>query len=125
MFTDLMQTADLILLDQFSDKVQVTIHVITPTGIQDVIVPAIVKNPALEEDYVPAAPFANSADPGGVGSILLFIRYTADTGMIRGSTATVTNSSQFAGDYDIWQVDVDRVGGASLRMRKRMVAWDA
>jgi len=84
---------------------QVTLHPIG--GGVDITVPCIVKNPVMEEDYMPGS-------QNGTSMLILFIPASAGVTALRGDTATYNGV-----DYDILQSDADRCGGIHIRMRAR------
>lgn len=108
-FSDLMATADTAILSAFGE-ISATIHF--KDGSPDATVSAISKNPALEEDYVPGS-------TQGTSILLLFVPAGSAAGISHGSTASVSGV-----DYDIFQVDTDRVGAVTLRLRRRTERWD-
>ena len=111
-FSDIISSATDTILS-FLGSFSVTIHYQDQSP--DVTVTAITKNPAMEEDYVPG-----TANPAGVTNLLLFVHFLPlIVAPRKGDTATVNGV-----DYDIWQVDVDREGGATLRMRRRNQRFD-
>lgn len=73
----------------------------------DVTVPCIVKNPVMEEDYVPGS-------QNGTSMLILFVPASAGVEAVRGYTATYGGV-----DYDVLQSDADRCGGVHLHLRAR------
>ena len=82
----------------------------------DLTVPVVVKNPAMEEDYVPGK-------EEGTNVVILFVPSSVLILIPRGSTATYGPADGLH-DYDIFQSQVDREGGQTLRLRRRGVRWD-
>ena len=112
-FSDIISPATDTILS-FLGSFSVTIHYQDQSP--GVSVTAITKNPAMEEDYIPGSPNPNY----GVSTLLLFVDFSALSPYPRkGDTATVNGV-----DYDIWQVDVDREGGETIRMRRRNQRFD-
>jgi hypothetical protein len=110
-FSDLVANIDATCLSVFADGITVTIH--PQDGSPDVVTQYITKDPRMEDDYVPGS-------QQGTAVLLLFIRFNGLTPLpARGDTATVN-----AVDYDIFQVDPDREGGAVMRLRRRTQRWD-
>lgn len=124
-FFNQIALADSLVLGVMSDF-PVTIHF--KSGDPDLTVPAVQKNPAMEEDYVPG-----SAAVLGQGTthLLLFVKFSGTSAYpgILQQTASLVNPNGVPtgnGDtatvngvvYDIFQVDVDREGGCTLRMRR-------
>jgi hypothetical protein len=97
-------------VDPTAVPLEVTLHPNDASG--DVTVPCIVKNPAMEEDYVPGA------QPGSV-MLMLFIPASAGVMAVRGQTATYGGT-----DYDVVQSDGDRCGGLHIRLRARTQPFD-
>lgn len=110
-FSDLVASMDNAIFSVLGDSLNVTIHFKDGTT-PDVTLPAVTKNPTLADDYIPGS-------AQGTGVLMLFIRYTSAPPVFHGCTATVTGV-----DYDIFQVDPDLEGGATLRMRQRKQRWD-
>jgi len=114
-FDALVGTMDDIVTDTFQKVVdgQPLELIVHPNdGSSDFSVPCVVKNPAMEEDYVPGS--AN-----GTAMLMLFCpSYLGVVGFL-GNTATYGGV-----DYDIVQSDADRCGGMHLRLRARMLPWD-
>ena len=105
-FTDQLVAADALILSKFGSSQLLTLRL--PTGVTYASVPAVTQNPTLLEDYVPGS-------TTGTTVLFLFIRPTSDADLPRnGFQATYGGV-----DYDIFRVDVDREGGASLRLRRR------
>jgi hypothetical protein len=111
-FSDLQKAADQAILKTFGES-ELTIHF--SDNSPAVTVPVIVKNPALEEDYIPGS-------QQGVSNLFLFVRseQATSTRMVKiGDTAT------FGGvDYDIHLAKADREGGLALRLKRRGQRWD-
>jgi hypothetical protein len=111
-FSDLVASLDASVQSAFSDF-SVTIHTQSPGA--DYVLSCVTKNPKLEDDYQPGT-------PTGAAVLLLFVHPDTTQPFVqlpaRGDTATVDGV-----DYDIFQVDVDREGGMTLRMRKRSQPW--
>lgn len=96
-------------VDPVAGVLEVTLH---PKGGNDVTVQCIVKNPAMEEDYMPGA-------QPGTAMLILFIPASA------GVTGPLGNTATYGGvDYDVLQVDADRCGGLHIRLRARTQPWD-
>jgi hypothetical protein len=96
--------------DQSGDVLRLTVHF--TTGQPDVTLPVVVKNPAMEEDFVPGG-------SEGTNVVILWIPSSISTLVPRGSTATYHGV-----DYDIFQSQVDREGGQTVKLRKRTTRWD-
>jgi hypothetical protein len=92
-------------VDPVAGVLQVTLHANDGSG--DTTVPCIVKNPIMEEDYVPGS-------QQGTGMLTLFIPASAGVVALRGQTATYNGV-----DYDIAISDADRCGGVHIRLRAR------
>jgi hypothetical protein len=97
-------------VDPAAGPLQVTLHPNDASG--DVEVPCIVKNPQMEEDYVPGS-------QNGTAMLQLFIPASAGVMAVRGQTATYGGV-----DYDVLQSDGDRCGGLHLRLRARTQPFD-
>jgi hypothetical protein len=110
-FNSLVASLDSAVQSVFSEST-VTIH--PQSGQPDIITATVVKNPKFEEDYNPL-----TVNPNPV-SLLLFVRLVSLSPVPKhGDTAT------FGGeDYDIFDVDADREGGGTLKLRKRNQRWD-
>lgn len=113
-FSGLVKRMDERLLAAFSEaRAQLTIHFSDASP--DIAISCIVKRPSLEEDYVPGS-------TQGASVLLVFVREEQAQGALRAvthkDTATVNDV-----DYDIFQVDADREGGLTLRMRRRTQNW--
>ena len=111
-FDSLVGTMDDIVTSTFEKvdpvkgtPLEVTLHL---NDGSDVTVPCVVKNPVMEEDYMPGSP------NNGTSMLILFIPASAGIEGLRGNTATYGGV-----DYDIGQCDVDRCGGTHIRMRAR------
>lgn len=107
-FFDLVQALDQACLDTF-DSLSGTVYF--PNG-TTVPFTGLTRNPAFEDDYVPGS-------QAGVGMLILFIRidaYQSAFGNLisLGCIATINGVS-----YDIFEVNVDRLSGATLKMRRR------
>jgi hypothetical protein len=89
---------------------QVTLHPNDGSG--DVTVSCIVKNPILEEDYMPGS-------QPGTAMLVLFIPASAGVTALRGQTATYNGV-----DYDVVESDADRCGGTHIRLRARTQPWN-
>lgn len=83
--------------------VQLTIHPRDGSG--DDTVSCIVKNPQLEEDYVPGL-------QPGTRMLMLFIPASAGVVALMGDRATYGGA-----EYDVVQSDADRCGGVHIRLR--------
>jgi len=94
--------------DEADAEIQLIAHL--PTG--DVSVPVVVKNPAMEEDFVPGS-------SEGTSVVILWVPSSITTLIPRGLTATYNGV-----DYDVFGAGVDREGGQTLKMRKRTTRWD-
>ena len=106
-FDALVATMDDTLTASFQKgSLQVTLHP------DEVTVPCIVKNPMLEEDYVPGS-------QNGTAMLILFIPASAGVVGLRGQTATYGGV-----DYDVLQSDADRCGGVHIRLRARTQPFD-
>jgi hypothetical protein len=97
-------------VDPGSGVLQVTLHPNDGSG--DVMVPCIVKNPIMEEDYTPGS-------QNGTAMLMLFIPASAGVVAVRGYTATYGGV-----DYDVLQSDADRCGGVHIRLRARTQPFD-
>lgn len=97
-------------VDPVAGVLQVTLHANDGSG--DTTVPCIVKNPIMEEDYVPGS-------QTGTVMLALFIPASAGVVALRGQTATYNGV-----DYDIVQSDGDRCGGVHIRLRGRSLPYD-
>lgn len=110
-FNALVGTMDDMLVSAFQTvdpSVGVLQLILHPTsGGPDLVLPCIVKNPVMEEDYTPGS-------QPGTAMLILFIPASAGVVALRGDTATYNGV-----DYDILQSDADRCGGVHLRMRGR------
>lgn len=91
--------------DSAGNVIQITLHPNDGSG--DVAVSCIVKNPTMEEDYMPGS-------QQGTSMLMLFIPASAGVVALRGDTATYNGV-----DYDVLQSDADRCGGVHIRMRGR------
>lgn len=109
-FSNLIAAMDTALIGALDDDLLVTVHY--QDGRPDTVASAITKNPAMEEDYVPGS-------QTGVTLLILFTQYSVVPGVLNGDTASVNGV-----DYDIFQVDVDLVGGVKMKMRRRTQRWD-
>jgi hypothetical protein len=76
-------------------------------GSPAVTVSCIVKNPMMEEDYMPGS-------QPGTRMLILFIPASAGVVALRGDRASYNGV-----DYDVLQSDADRCGGVHVRMRAR------
>jgi hypothetical protein len=106
-------------VDPEEGVLQVTLHPNQPQdpdlaeiSAVDVTVPCIVKNPIMEEDYMPGS-------QNGSVMLILFIPASAGVVALRGQTATYNGV-----DYDILQSDADRCGGIHIRLRARTQPFD-
>jgi hypothetical protein len=97
-------------VDATSGVLEVTLH--PNDGTADIAVPCIVKNPAMEEDYVPGS-------QPGTSMLILFIPASAGVVALRGQTATYGGT-----DYDIVRSDADRCGGIHISLRARTQPYD-
>jgi hypothetical protein len=97
-------------VDLLAGVLEVTLH--PSDGSEDVTVPCIVKNPVMEEDYVPGS-------QPGTSMLILFLPASAGEVALRGKTATYGGV-----DYDILLSDADRCGGVHIRMRRRAQPWN-
>lgn len=114
-FDSLVATMDDTLVGAFqkvdsAGVLQVTLHF--NDGSPDAVVPCIVKNPIMEEDYTPGS-------QNGTAMLILFIPASAGVVALRGDTASYNGV-----DYDILQSDADRCGGVHIRMRGRTQPWN-
>ena len=92
--------------DPAGSVIQLTLHP-APDGSGDVAVSCIVKNPAMEEDYMPGSQTGSSM-------LILFIPASAGVTALKGQTATYNGV-----DYNIDQSDTDRAGGVHIKLRIR------
>lgn len=116
-FDQLVATMDNTLVNAFQKVdsstggvLQVTVH--PDGGGPDVTVSCIVKNPIMEEDYMPGSQH-------GTSMLILFIPASAGVVALRGDTASYNGV-----DYDILESDADRCGGVHIRMRGRTQPWN-
>lgn len=113
-FFDLVQGMDAVVESTFGE-LSVTFH--PKAGGDDFTLRATQEARQFQDDYVPG-----SAD--GVGVLILFVASgTYNTLVVKpvmGDTATVN-----AIDYDMHERPIDRMGGVTLRLRKRNRAWNA
>ena len=91
--------------DSSGSVIQITIHPSDGSG--DVTASNIIKNPTMEEDYMPGS-------QSGTAMLILFIPASAGVVALRGDTATYNGV-----DYDVVQSDADRCGGVHIKMRGR------
>jgi hypothetical protein len=96
-------------VDPTAGILPVTIH--PQDGSADVTISCIVKNPVMEEDYMPGS-------TQGTAMLMLFIPASAGVVALRGDTASYNGV-----DYDVAQSDADRCGGVHLKMRGRTQPW--
>jgi hypothetical protein len=89
--------------------VTVTLH--PKDGSPDITVPCVIKNPVMEEDYVPGL-------QTGTATVILFISSSLGLEGVMGWTATFGES-----DYNVEMCDVDRCGGLHIKMRRRTQPW--
>jgi hypothetical protein len=111
-FSDLVAAMDQTVLNTFADT---PTYVVYPqNGQPQYPIQAIVKNPALEEDYVPGS-------DQGVSVLLLFVRFVGlPTLPHQGDRVEVQpNDGGASVFYDLLQPKVDREGGATLVCRRR------
>ena len=107
-FSSLVANVTATVQNTFSDF-SVTVN--PQSGGMPYTIQCVTKNPALEEDYVPGS-------STGTTNLLLFVQWAGlPVSPARGDTATVDSVN-----YDIFQIDVDREGGATLRLRRRNTA---
>jgi hypothetical protein len=92
-------------LDSSGNVIQVVLY--PNDGSPAVTVSCIVKNPAMEEDYMPGS-------QPGTRMLILFIPASAGVVALRGDIASYNGV-----DYDVLQSDADRCGGVHIRMRAR------
>ena len=93
-------------IDPTAGVLQVTLHPNDGSG--DITVPCIVKNPVMEEDYVPGS-------QNGTGMLILFIPASAGVVALMGDRATYGGV-----DYHVVQSDADRCGGVHIKLRRAM-----
>ncbi len=116
-FSDLIRAADttvsstFVTTDSTNAPLSLTVHynVGMPDG---VIVNPVVKNPSLEEDYVPGS-------PQGSTLLILFLPSSNTVPITHGNTATYGGV-----DYDVSEAVADRMGGITVKMRKRSARFD-
>jgi hypothetical protein len=115
-FSTLVATLDSTVLNTFSEyNVQINYQNSQPNT-PPVSVQCVTKNPAMEEDFVPGSPSSQ-----GTTVLLLFIQFSAILVLPqKGDVAVVTGIP-----YDIWEVAVDREGGATLKCRRRGQPFNA
>jgi hypothetical protein len=112
-FSDMVAAAGDIISATLGKPVALTLH--HSSGLPDSvpISAPIIKNPAMEEDFVPG-----SSD--GTGVLLLWMRPEwFDVPPVLGDTVTVNGV-----DYDVFAAPVDRQGGITLKMRRRVKRFD-
>jgi hypothetical protein len=97
-------------VDPTAGPLTVTIHPRDGSG--DVTCACIVRNPAMEEDYVPGS-------LAGVSALILFIPASAGVVALLGDTATYNGV-----DYNIDKSDADRCGAVVITMRRRTQPFD-
>lgn len=115
-FSSLIAALDRTVLTKFGSKT-VTVH--PQSGDLDSTVSCVVKNPVMEEDFVPGS--ASSAD--STTNLILFVRPDADPPLlsmpVKGDTASYGGA-----DYNVDRVGADREGGVTLYLKKRTERWD-
>lgn len=115
-FSDLVASMDRNVVGMFGRQ-PVTIH--PQTGAPAYTLNSVVKNPMMEEDYVPGSAVASE----GTGVVILFVRLdltaVAQPIPVKGDTATYGGS-----DYNVDRDAADREGGYTLYLRKRTQRWD-
>lgn len=105
---------DSAVLSTFAPDNAPTLTVHPKDGSADVVLAVVPKNPGLEEDYQPGT-------EQNVSVLYLFVHPVAGTrATVHGDTATYATT-----DYDVVQVDVDREGGQTIKMRRRGQRFDA
>ncbi len=121
-FSSLIESMDRMAISTFRRTDPKTGQIITVTlhsrsGAPDCTVDAVVKNPVMEEDYVPGSNLASE----GTGVLILFLHPAIEIPVapVKGDTASYGGS-----DYNVDRVAVDREGGTTLYMRKRSQRWD-
>jgi hypothetical protein len=109
-FSDLIASLDSAVLNLYSEQT-VVIHY--QDGSLDETAQCVTVHPSQMEDYIPGS-------IKGTTVLFLFIRFVNFTVLpSHGDTAT------YAGlDYDVYEVDADREGGAILRLRRRNQRYD-
>jgi hypothetical protein len=113
-FSTLVATLDSTVLNTFSDLNVTIYYQNSQPGVAPVTVQCVTKNPAMEEDYVPGS-------PQGTTVLLLFIQFIAILVL-----PTKGDIAVYGGvPYDIWEVAVDREGGATLKCRRRGQPFNA
>jgi len=110
-FSSQLAAASTLIVAVLGDSLSLTIH--PQTGGSAVTGPAITKNPALEEDWVPGSAV-------GVSVLILWALLSLFPTVSNGDTATVNSV-----DYDVIQTNVDLVGGVTIKLRRRNKAWNA
>lgn len=114
-FSDLIASMDGLILNTFQKTeadvpTMLTIHF--DNGDPDLTVQTVVKNPTMEEDYAPGS-------TQGTSMLILFVRFSSTNSVQHGATATYGGV-----DYDIGEVNVDREGGATMKLRRRTQAYN-
>jgi hypothetical protein len=92
--------------DSSGNVIQVVLYPNDGSG-ESAPVNCIVKNPVMEEDYMPGS-------QPGTRMLILFIPASAGVVALRGDIASYNGV-----DYDVLQSDADRCGGVHIRMRAR------
>ena len=118
-FTSLTAGMDANILSLLSSPVSVTIHF--KDAYPDLILPAVTKNPAYEEDYVPGSPASSEQ---GVTVLILFVHLTPAQVSVARLPLTGDTSSYGGADYDIFRIGTDREDGRTLYLRRRTERWD-
>jgi hypothetical protein len=116
-FSDLVAAMDPVVTSVLAD-LPITLHFQGQPGAPFATV-MLTKNPAMEEDYTPGS-------QQGTAILLLWGHLSGfPTYPQRGDTASVgVGATGQPIDYDIFQVDSDREGGGTLRLRQRSKPWN-
>lgn len=107
-FDQLAASNDAKLISALGGSKAATVH---PRDLsQDFAIPGIIKNPAMEEDFIPGS-------SQGVSVVRFFVQLSSlEVIPQKGDTATLNGI-----EYDVFDVIVDQVGGATLKLRKKNV----
>ena len=112
-FSDDVFSLDSTVLSTFAPSNAPTLAVHPKDGGADVVLTAVPKNPGFEEDYQPGT-------DQNVSVLYVFVHPVTGTRLtVHGDTATYGTA-----DYDVIQVDVDREGGQTIKMRRRGQRFD-
>ncbi len=112
-FSDLVADLDAVCVTTFGE-VTGTIHFLD--GSPDADFTGISESAAYKEGTVPGS-------AAGTGILYVFIEYRLFDGLTKQITNGDTATSAGV-DYDIFDVEVDRANGASLKLRQRRQRYD-